>query len=212
MAYLNVMTRIEGREDDELLYDLGGSEHPSFLFLDALGTVLGRHDPADTSVKALEETGAKVMRSLDLKKKAEAGDAAARIDLAIARCDLGVIEFSDLEGELEGQTLAAEQERSVGVLRADSTVSDMMQVFRKNRDEAARNIVAEEFVALYRKGTHPGRAGNRMSYWTVLAGQAVARKHAPMLKDAIAGLRALGGADPSPREAQALKELEAAAK
>lgn len=202
------MTRIEDRADDDLLYDVGGSEHPSFLLLDAEGAVLGRHDPSDTSVKALEETGAKVSRSLELKKKADAGDAVARAELAIARCDLGVIEFSDLEGELEGVTLSAEQERAVGVLRADSTVADMMLVFRKNRDEAARNLVAEEFVALYRKGTHPGRAGNRMWYWTVLAGQAVVRKDAPMLKDAIAGLRAVGGAEPPPRAAQQLKELE----
>lgn len=203
------MTHIEEREDDELLYDLGGSEHPSFFFLDAQGEVLGRHDPSDTSVKALEETGARVRRSLELQKKADAGDAAAKIDLRIAQCDLGVIEFSDLEGEIEGVTLAAEQERAVATLRADATVSDMMQVLRKNRDEAAKGLVAEEFLALYGKGTHPGRPGNRRFYWAVLAGQAVAKKDAPMLKDAIAGLRALAGPEPSGREAQQLTELEA---
>lgn len=208
MAYLNVMTHIEDREDDELLYDLGGSEHPSFFFLDAEGQVLGRHDADNVSVKALEETGGKVRRSLELRKKADAGEAGARADLAIVECDLGVLEFSDLEGEIEGMTLTAEQERAVGTLRADSTVSDMAQVFRKNRDDAARNLVAEEFLALYRKGTHPARPGNVRFYWAVLAGQAVLKKDAPILKDAIGGLRAAAGAEPSEREAQQLKELE----
>jgi hypothetical protein len=202
------MTHIEGRGDDELLYDLGGSEHPTFLFLDAAGAVLGRHDPSDTSVKAFEETGAKVRLSLELAKKADAGDAAAKIDLSIVRCDLGVLELSDVEAAIEGATLTPEQERAVGALRADGTVSDMTAVLRKNRDEAAKNLVVEEFLGLYGRGTHPARPGNRRFYWTVLAGQAVAKKDAKMLRDAIAGLRAVAGAEPSERETQQLKELE----
>lgn len=202
------MTRIEDREDDELLYDLGGREHPSIFFLDAEGSVLARHDAEDPSVKALEETGGKVARSLELRKKAAAGDEAAQVDLLIVQCDLGVIEFSDLEGEVEGKTLAPEQERAIGTLRADATVSDMQAVLRKNRDQAAKDLVAEEFVALYRKGTHPGRASGRRFYWIVIAGQAVAKKDAPMLKDAIAGLRAAHGAEPPPHVAKQLEELD----
>jgi hypothetical protein len=201
------MSRIEDRKDDTLLYDLGGSEHPTILFLDAQGAVLARHDTGDCSVAALEATGAKVLRSLDLARKAE-GDAGARADLAIVRCDLGVIEFSDLESEIEGLPLTAEQQKSVGVLRADATVADMMQVLRRNRDDAAKRLVAEEFVALYRAGTHPGRTGHRLPYWTVLAGQAVAAKDAAMLRDAIAGLRAIHGPEPSPRAAAQLAEME----
>jgi len=202
------MTRIEDREDDELLFDLGGTEHPSFLFLDAEGGVLGRHDAGDTSVKALEETGTRVKRSLDLRKKADAGDAAARVDLAIVRCELGVLEFSDLGGELEGAQLTPEQERAVGALEADATVSDMWQVLKKNRDEAAKSMIAEEFLALYAKGKHPGRPGNRRFYWAVLAGQGVARKDAALLGAALEGLRAVAGATPSEREAKQLRELE----
>ncbi len=202
------MTRIEDREDDELLYDLGGREHPSVFFLDAEGSVIARHDAEDPSVKALEETGGKVARSLELRKKAAAGDEAAQLDLLIAQCDLGVIEFSDLEGEVEGKTLAPEQERAIGTLRADATVSDMQAVLRKNRDQAAKDLVAEEFVALYRKGTHPGRASSRRFYWIVIAGQAVAKKDAAMLKDAIAGLRAAHGAEPPPHVAKQLEELD----
>ncbi len=202
------MTRIEDRGDDELLFELGGTEHPSFFFLDAAGEVLGRHDPGDTSVVALEETGAKVKRSLDLKKKADEGDAGARIDLLIARCELQVLEFSDLQGELEGASLTPEQERAMGALEADATVSDMWQVLKKNRDEAAKSMIAEEFLALYAKGKHPARPGSRRFYWTVLAGQAVAKKDAAILAAAIDGLRAVAGAKPSEREAQQLKELE----
>jgi hypothetical protein len=208
VPYLNVMTRIDGRTDDELLYDLGGSEHPSFFFLDASGDVLGRLDPYDTSVKALEVTGAKVLWTLHLKKKADAGDAAARAELLIARCDLLVTEFSDLEAELEGLALTADQAKAVEVLRADATVSDMMQVLRKNRDEAAKSLVAEEFLALYAQGTHPARPGNIRFYWAVIAGQAAAKKDVSMLKAAIAGLKAAAGAEPVGREAQQLKELE----
>jgi len=208
VPYLNVMTHIEDRADDALLYDVGGSEHPSIFFLDAAGEVLARHDMTDVTVKALEETGAKVGRSLELKKKADAGDAAAKTDLAIVRCDLGVIEFSDLEGEIEGATLTAEQERAVGTLRADSTVRDMLLMLASNRDDAARKMVAEEFVGLYRKGTHPARIANRQQYWRILADEAVATKDAAMLKDAIAGLRAACAAAPSPRVAERLKELD----
>jgi len=203
------MTRIEDRKDDELLYDLGGREHPSIFFLDAEGEVLARHDADDPSVKALEETGTKVARYVELLKKAAAGDEAAKLDALIARCDLGVLEFSDLEMEIEGKALSPEQERAVGTLRADSAVSDMGMVLKENRDEAARDMAAEEFVALYKKGTHPARAANRRLYWQVLADHAAAAKDAAMLKDAIAGLRAALGEEPPPKAASRLQELEA---
>lgn len=203
------MTRIEDRKDDELLYDLGGREHPSIFFLDAEGCVLARHDADDPSVKALEETGAKVARYLELKKKAEAGDEAAKLDLLIARCDLGVIEFSDLEMEIDGKELSAEQQRAVGTLRADAAVSDMEMVLKKNRDEAARDMAAEEFVDLYKRGTHPARAANRRLYWQVLADHAAGAKDAAMLQDAIAGLRAALGDEPPPKALDRIRELEA---
>lgn len=208
MPYLNVMTHIEDREDDELLYDLDGREHPSFFFLDAEGEVLARHDADDVSVKAFEETGARVKRSLELRKKADAGDAAAKIDLAIVQGELGVLEFSDVEAAIEGATLAPEQEHAVGALRADATVSDLTLVLKKNRDDAAMKMVAEEFLALHGKGTHPARLANRRFYWTVLAGQSIQRKDAKMLRDAIEALRAVAGPEPADRDAQKLKELE----
>jgi hypothetical protein len=203
------MTRIEDRADDELLYDLGGREHPSIFFLDAEGGILARPDADDVSVKALEETAAKVVRSLDFRKKAAAGDAAAKVDLAIVQCDLGVIEFSDLEGEIEGATLTAEQERAVGTLRADATVTDMLAVLKKNRDQAAKDLAAEEFAALYRKGTHPARPLNRRFYWQVLAEHAAGAQDAAMLRVAIEQLRAAAGAEPPERLARQLKDLEA---
>jgi hypothetical protein len=203
------MTRIEDRADDELLYDLGGREHPSVFFLDAGGEVLARPEADDTSVKALEETGAKVGRSLELRKKVLGGDEASRVDLLIVQCDLGVIEFPDLESEIGDRKLSAEQERAVGTLRADATVADMEAVLRKNRDQAARDLVAEEFVALYRKGAHPGRVSSRRFYWPVIAGQAVAAKDPAMLRDAIAGMKAVHGAETPPRVAEHIAGLEA---
>jgi hypothetical protein len=203
------MTRIEDRKDDELLYDLGGREHPSIFFLDAQGEVLARPDADDPSVKALEETGAKVARFLELRKKAAAGDEAAKLDALIAQCDLGVIEFSDLESEIGGKYLSAEQTRAVGTLRADSAVSDMSQVLRENRDQAARDMAAEEFVELFRKGTHPARLGNRRLYWQVLADHAAAAKDAAMLKDAIAWLRGTLGDEPPPKALGRIQDLEA---
>jgi hypothetical protein len=159
-------------------------------------------------VRALEETGALVKRSLELRKKAAAGDAASKIDLAIVQGELQVIELSDVEAAIEGQALSPEQERALATLRADATASDMRQVLGKNRDDAARKMAADAFLELYAKGAHPARLANRRVYWAVIAGQAVQGKDAAMLKAAIDGLRAVAGAEPAPREAQKLKELE----
>jgi hypothetical protein len=207
------MTRIEDRADDTLLYDLGGREHPTILFLDAQGEVLGRHDTADCSVPALEATGAKVRRSVELAAKAEAGDAAARIDLAILKCDLGLIELYELEGAIEeaGTALTPEQERAVDVLRADTAVAEMVEVLKKHRDEAALAQAAEEFLPFYKRGAHPSKGANRHAYWSVLAEHASRAKDAAVLKDALAGLRAAGVPEERLKELDArLKELEAA--
>lgn len=97
----------------------------------------------------------------------------------------------------------------MGTLRADAKIADVMLVLRKNRDEAAKTMAAEECLALYKQGTHPARLPNRRLYWAVIAGQAVAKKDAAMLRDAIQATRAILGPEPNEREARMLEDLEA---
>jgi len=208
VPFLHVTTRIDGRKDEDLLFDVGGSEFPTIVFLDADGEVIGRHDMGDNSVPALERTAAKVERCLELAKRLKS-DARVRADLEIARCELGLIEYFDLESELEGLTLTPDQQKAVATLGADNSVWEMTQVLRRVRDEAAREQAVEEFLALYRAGHHPARASNRAVYWDLLADHAVAAKDAALLGDALAALKELHGPTPSRRAKTRLAQLEA---
>ena len=99
-------TRIEGRKDEDLLFDKGGNSFPSFLFLDAEGEVLARLRPP-FEVKAFADAHRRVREYQALATAAKPDDRAAQIDLALLRCGLGQIAFDQLEEALRERLAAA---------------------------------------------------------------------------------------------------------
>lgn len=179
---MHITTRIEGRKDDELLSDLGGRSFPWIVFLDAEGEIVGRHAGSPT-VEAFAHTAAHVRRYLDLKKKAAAGDATVKLDLAILECTLGLTEFYELEETVEGQKLNADQAKAVELCRVNAAVDEGLQLARAGSVDDA----VEEFVEIFKKGVLPTQ--NTAGFWYRLALHASKQGDAALLEASIAGLR-----------------------
>jgi hypothetical protein len=206
VPFLHVTTRIEGRKHDELMFDLGGTGFPWIVYLNRKGEVVGKLGE-DRSVKGFAETAAKVARWLALEPKAQAGDAAARTDVALLRCAVGVLDFDELEEQLEGVELTPAQARQVKLLRVNATVGETVTVLRQSGfSEDARESALEEFLAIYGAGTHP--TSNRWWYWDLLRRHAIAERDARLLEGCLGGFREMFKGSEDPRVKPFLEKLE----
>lgn len=201
MPFVHVTTRIEEREHEDLLFDKGGSEFPSFLVLDAEGEVLARLR-APFRVKAFEDVVRRVRDYLARAAAAKPDDLAAQIDLAILRCDLGQIGYDELEEALEplGERTEA-QEAALRAQRANAAVEEMRLLLQRSREEGTRSMVAEEFFALYEDGAFPSAPDSRKLYWVLLAEHALGQEDADLLRRCVGEIGAAHAGEP---EAEAL--------
>ncbi|MCZ6786234.1 MAG: hypothetical protein O7E54_03615 [Planctomycetota bacterium] len=185
MPFVHITTRLEDRKHEELLFDKGGNSFPSIMFLDAEGEVIAIHKRA-TTMKGFEVTAALIWRYLDLKKKVGGGDASAKTDLLITEGDLGRMDFYELEEELDGVKLTADQQEALKRIKADSAATEQDAMLRnaKFSDDSLRDA-GEEFLELYKEGARPSIERAQMIYWWTLGLYAGETKNAAVLEEAI---------------------------
>ncbi len=171
-----------------MLSDLGGRSFPWIVFLDAEGEIVGRHAGSQT-VEAFSRTAGNVRRCLDLRKKAAAGDASVKLDIAILECTLGLTEFYELEEAVEGRELTAEQKKAVELCGVNAAVAEGAQLARAGGLEDVKG----EFAEIYKKGVLPTQ--NTFDFWAVLIQHAAAKGDAALLEESIRNLKEIFGPD-----------------
>jgi len=102
------------------------------VFMDAEGNVVAKHSGA-RSVKGIETSGGKAVAYMDLKKKAEGGDKAAKIDLVIIEIDLGKTTLDEGKKKLkELGELSKEQQAKLDAIETNVAVTDTVKGLRRN--------------------------------------------------------------------------------
>ena len=120
---LHVTSYVDDRKYDDLLQEKDGRAFPSVMYLDAAGEVITR-DATSYSLPAMLDTSNRVEHFLELKQRAAKGGPADKINLEIARCDLGQIEFYDLEELVDVTKLSPEQEKAYLAQKANATAQE----------------------------------------------------------------------------------------
>ena len=185
MPFVHITTRLEDREHEELLFDKGGNSFPSIMFLDAEGEVIAIHKRANT-MKGFEVTSSLVRRYRDLKKKVKDGDASAKTDLLITEGDLGRMDYYEVEEELDGAKLTADQQKALKRIKADNAAIEQDAMIRNARGSAdSLKDAGEEFLELYKEGARPSIARAQMIYWWALGTYAGQTKNVAVLEEAI---------------------------
>jgi hypothetical protein len=87
IPFLHVTTRIEGRANDGMLSEKGGTGFPTLMFLDAKGEILGK--PGGRDVAAFDKTLGALMAIKDLEKRIAAGEKNLDDDLFMAQLAMG---------------------------------------------------------------------------------------------------------------------------
>ncbi|HKS17195.1 MAG TPA: hypothetical protein VJU16_07770 [Planctomycetota bacterium] len=94
MLFCHITTRIEGRKHDNLLSQVGGTGFPHVVAMEASGEVVGVLDWQKRSVDGFKGLMASGKEFVDLRAKAEKGDAAAKTDYFLRALKLGRFKLS----------------------------------------------------------------------------------------------------------------------
>lgn len=142
-----------------MLEEKGGRGFPFLVFLDSEGNVILEHT-GDRSPEGFEKSGARVLEYVDLKKKADGGDKAAREKLVWVELDLGRLK-------------AAEAEKRLKELKAKITPEQRGRLeLQAAYDELTRDVRLEagkKFYDLWKRKVVP-RSDDRMhdEFWNAL--------------------------------------------
>ena len=162
MPFAQIMTRIEGKKHDDLMYDFDENTFPTFLVLSETGELLARHRELPT-VAEFKLTIEKVKKTIALRKQKDGGGAA----LALLECELIKMDFADLEEKVEeGMKLTDEQKKTYKALAADSEVAEMTGLIVRNRYRPAMLADAgDTFIDHLKAGSIPLGRKNAFHYW-----------------------------------------------
>ena len=155
VPFLHVTTRIEGRENEDLLQRKGGSGFPYFAVLDPQGGLIAQHQGART-VEGFRETIGKGREFMDLAAKAASGDEQAIIGFAIREAQLGRIDYAEVQQRTAGLTLTPEQQAQLKSVMAQSVVSEHYEKLAATRGGDAEMAAASAaFLDLLRDDAVP---------------------------------------------------------
>lgn len=110
VLFAAVMTKIEGREDDDLLRTYGFRGFPSLALIDDEGEMVTKKIGRD--LYSMQTVSAAIPAYNKLKPKVEAGDDVDKAAWFMARLGMGELNLEDAKSELEGLKLDAHQTKS----------------------------------------------------------------------------------------------------
>lgn len=195
VMFLHITTHIEGRKDEDLFSKVGGRGWPSFFVLDAEGNVLAKHSGPRTA-EGFASTMNDAQKFVDLKTKAEAGDAAAKIDYLFARMRMGQLNADQMKAEAKGLEMSDEQRKTFRALVANSMM-----------EEEQTKAVGKAFLKMEQEGYIPDDPRKRPMFFNSIFQYAVLTNDIPLMERSLKGLEEAVAGDR--RYAGYLKSLHA---
>lgn len=204
MLYCNIMSRVPGDKDQNLLMEKGGQGFPYLVFMDAEGNVLAKHE-GSRDAEGFRQTGQKVQAFLALRKKAEAGGPEAKIDYLIARLDLGHVKAAQAERDLAGLGKPSpEQEARFREALANAIV---LETVRELHNDEEAEQAGKKFYEMYKAGKSAPTSDDAVqAYWILLMNCAEEKKDAAAFEAGFTALKAKFGALPQAQKWFAEKE------
>lgn len=194
MAFCHITTNIPGEKHGDLLEQKGGGGWPHIVFMDSDGNVLAEHEGA-RDAESFAKTGAKAKAFVDLKKKAEKGDKAAKLDFLIARLDLGQLNVTDAEKELKDLGKPSkDQQKKLDEILPNARVREVL----KGIDSQEAQVDAGKKFYEMKKAGQPAPTGDNeiQGYWILMMMHAEKEKDAASYEEGLKALKAKFGSNP----------------
>ena len=151
VLFCHITSRVSTDKHQDLLQKKGGRGFPHLTFMDADGEVLS--GPRDRSVKGFEATLSSLAEWSALKKKADAGDKAAKAKLVIVELELGKSTLADAQAAIKEQgPLPKDLQARFDDAALNAEVSELMKG-ATNAEEASE--VGRKFAEMKRQKRVP---------------------------------------------------------
>jgi len=205
VLYCNITSHVPGSKDQDLLEAKGGEGFPYLIFMDAEGNLLAKHDGERTGA-GFEVTGSKARAFLELKARAEKGDASVKIDFVIAQLELGHIKPGEAEVKIResgGKPTAEQQKRLDGAL-ANSEVEALLRAIKgpDGKNEAAKKLYDRHKAGKAAPTAEPWMP----AYWNLVMEQAESIKDVATFETSLKILKEKYGAVPQAQDYFKAKE------
>jgi hypothetical protein len=196
VLYCNIMTRVPTDKDQDLLEKVGGSGFPHLVFMDGDGKVIAEHE-GGRDAASFAESGKKAQSFLDLRKKAEKGDKAARFEFFLKQLELGQLALDEAEKKLkEFGTLSKDQKAKADPLMTATAVRDALRSIKEN-DPASEVAAGKKLADLKKAGKPPPKEDELYGgYWAAILAHAEAEKNAALYEEALTALKQRFSANP----------------
>jgi hypothetical protein len=157
--------------------------------MDASGKTYG--SPAGRSVEAFRDYMTLVKEYLDLKPKAEKGDAVAKVEFFIRALKMG--DYKDLQSAAKHLStlskVSQEQKAKIDVEFINLEVADIAKPARENRDRTKMQELQAEagkaFLAMHKKGRVPKPDSLFGEFYSAILVHAEVEKDIPVFEEAL---------------------------
>lgn len=188
VLFCHITSRVPTDKNQELLKEKGGQGFPYLVFMDSEGNVVAKHSGART-VKGFENSGAKAVTYMEVKKKAEGGDKAAKIDLVLAEIDLGKVTLDEGQKKLkELGELSKEQQAKLDGLATNAAVMEVAKPIRRN-DKQGMIDAGKKFAEMKSAGKIPTGDQEIQMFWIFIMDYAESQKDAKLFEEGFTALK-----------------------
>jgi len=192
VVFMHITTRIEGEKYDKLLSEKGGTGFPYLAYLDADGNVIAKHEGQRT-VDGFETTAGKAREFLELKKKAEGGDKAARIDLLKKQIEFR--HFDSLEAKKRVEAMADLDEATKKDLLEKIVALKIYEILGTiTADKATRAAAGKKYNEMRLAGEIPNGERELQYFWMFILEYAESIKDVKLYEDGVKAVEAAFGA------------------
>ncbi len=198
-------TQIPDRPNDKLLTEKGGRRFPYVAFLDADGVVLSPQDYSKLTVDGFRENATEAGANRDLRKKAEAGDAAARKAFLLLQLDFGALTREEATKLSEGLDLTPDEKAKFDDFILGQELKEAFRGADRKKPETMA-AAAQKCADLFAAGRIPKDPMMAANLLGMTAQHAKDRKDPALIEKVIATAKERFGEDK--RMARFVKNLE----
>lgn len=156
--------------------------------MDSEGAVLAKHN-GGRSVKGFEATGKNVVAYMELKKKAEGDEKAAKIDLVLVEIELGKTSLEDGQKKLkELGELSKDQQAKLDGILTNGKVMETVKPLRRN-DKQGMIDAGKKFFEMKKEGKIPSGDQEFQFFHILIMDYAESAKDAKGFEESYAALK-----------------------
>jgi len=186
VLFCHITSQVKEDKHQNLLSQRGGRGFPHLAFLDAEGLLLAVHNGQRTAA-GFDETVVKAKAFVDLRKKAEAGDKAAKLEHFLQAMDLGHFTADELRKRAKELDLGKDHMAKVEAACLNMEIAAIFEGV--TQDKTTWVPAGKKFAEMKKAGRVPTDPSVAPNFWVFIMEYAYSEKDAPLFEEGLAAMK-----------------------